>query len=33
VFLDALPRTGTGKLDRHGLEQRIAADLANAAKP
>jgi acyl-CoA synthetase (AMP-forming)/AMP-acid ligase II len=28
VFLDAMPRTPTGKLDRHRLEQQIAADLA-----
>jgi len=32
VFLDALPRTGTGKLDRHRLEQQIATDLAHAAE-
>jgi acyl-CoA synthetase (AMP-forming)/AMP-acid ligase II len=32
VFLDALPRTGTGKLDRHRLEQQIATDLARAAE-
>jgi len=28
VFLEKMPRTGTGKLDRHRLEQQIAADLA-----
>jgi long-chain acyl-CoA synthetase len=32
VFLDALPRTGTGKLDRHRLEQQIATDLVRAAE-
>jgi long-chain acyl-CoA synthetase len=29
VFLASMPRTGTGKLDRHRLEQQIAADLAS----
>jgi long-chain acyl-CoA synthetase len=28
VFLEKMPRTGTGKLDRHRLEQQIAGDLA-----
>jgi acyl-CoA synthetase (AMP-forming)/AMP-acid ligase II len=26
-FVDAMPRTGTGKLDRHRLEQQILTDL------
>jgi long-chain acyl-CoA synthetase len=30
VFLDSIPRTGTGKLDRHRLEQQIVADLGRA---
>jgi acyl-CoA synthetase (AMP-forming)/AMP-acid ligase II len=29
VFLDAMPRTPTGKLDRDRLEAQIAADLAS----
>ena len=31
VFLDAMPRTPTGKLDRHRLEAQIAADLGSAS--
>jgi non-ribosomal peptide synthetase component E (peptide arylation enzyme) len=27
VFLDSMPRTGTGKVDRHCLEQQITRDV------
>jgi long-chain acyl-CoA synthetase len=27
IFVESMPRTGTGKLDRHGMEQRIVSDL------
>jgi long-chain acyl-CoA synthetase len=29
LVLDELPRTGTGKLDRHGLETQVTSDLAS----
>jgi len=32
MFLAKLPRTGTGELDRHRLEQQIATDLARATE-